>query len=714
MVDVTRHGGLPSVARAKEGGTKITKASKTTKKTQWAFFVVFVALVPLPWRVSPQAQQTAAVTLGAQGQQPTPPATQAQQRPVFRGGTHFVRVDAYPLKDGKIVEGLQAEDFEVLEDGKPQKIESFDFLRFDGFTPDAVRKDPQSQREGFDMAADPRYRVFVVYVDLAASTSPGAVVPNEDLPRIRQPLVNFLDRIMGDRDLFGFLTSRNSVKDLVLAQKTTVTVAAALDLWRAKVIDRDESDELLDGCFPLDPGLNELLKAIRRIDQSYETLEMLVMQLGSIRQERKSVVLVSNVLTRARIPLKLMNAVGGQMPKAGITTGGRVGIGNREWPGAANEVGCTSEVQRLAGMDFDLRYSELLRRAKSENVAFYPITPAGLQAPVTQEGMDYVKQTTDDLILLANETEGVAIVNTNDLNAGFRRIADDLAAYYVLGYYTTNTKFDGGLRNIKVRYKSNGGAIRARRQYRAPTEAEIAAMASGVGVTSAAAPGGPPPPSVYETALVALERASRPFAVYPSSAGKQLTVVTELSTASILAGKWKDGADVEIVATAADGASLASARGKLEPGAFSASVQLPALTARPARLTVRLRGGATPAADDWILMGPAGGLLIGDAVAFRTGPRAPTRPVATFEFARNERIRAEWPVLAPLDRREVRLLDRTGKPLPVELPLAEDPATRAVVVEMSLSGLGRGDYLIELTAGAAGVTEKRLLAIRIK
>ena len=35
----------------------------------------------------------------AAAQQQDPPPTQAQQRPVFRGGTHFVRVDAYPLKD---------------------------------------------------------------------------------------------------------------------------------------------------------------------------------------------------------------------------------------------------------------------------------------------------------------------------------------------------------------------------------------------------------------------------------------------------------------------------------------------------------------------------------------------------------------------------------------------------------------------------------------
>src|SRR6185503_831141 len=99
-----------------------------------------------------------------------PPVTQAQQRPVFRGGTHFVRVDAYPAQDGKIVEGLTAADFEILEDGKPQAIESFDFVKFDSFTPEAARRDPRNPRAGFYLAADPRYRVFVIFVDETVST----------------------------------------------------------------------------------------------------------------------------------------------------------------------------------------------------------------------------------------------------------------------------------------------------------------------------------------------------------------------------------------------------------------------------------------------------------------------------------------------------------------------------------------------------------------
>jgi len=649
----------------------------------------------------------AVVALLGIGQTPQPPPTAAQQRPVFRGGTHFVRVDAYPVQDGKIVENLTPEDFEILEDGKPQQIDSFDFVNFETLTPDAERRDPSSQREGFDKAADPRYRVFVILVDLVFSTSPGPFELNMDLPRIQQPLVNFLKRVLGPRDLFGFLTSRNSVKDLVLGQKSLVIESEVQDLLRSSLIDRDEADQL-DAC---PNGL--MLKGRHRADQTYTALEGLVQQLGSLRQERKNVIFVTNNLTRAQPDRALLDANGGLMPRAGITQG-RITSGERN-PGAiGNDSYCAGEGQRLAMMNFDARYRALLRAARKENVSFYPITPGGLQAAAAGEDIDNLRQATDDLIVLANETDGIAIVGTNDLNGGMKRVADDLAAYYVLGYYTTNTKFDGGVRDIKVRLKTTGKAIRARRQYRAPTQAEIAALASGVRVSSSTASGALPPPSAYETALAALERGSRPFAVYTASAATQLTVVAELSPASILAGTWKEGADVEVVATGADGVSVATARGRIEAGAFSTSMTLPAFTAPPARLAVRLKGGAGPAVDDWIVVGRPTSTLIGDAVAFRTGPRAPTRPVATFEFARNERIRAEWPVLAPLDRRDVRLLDRTGRPLPVELPLAEDPATRNVLVEMSLSGLGRGDYLIELTAGAAGVIEKRLLAIRIK
>jgi len=448
--------------------------------------VVFVIFAPArgPWAVADLTQSTQ-----------LPPPTQAQQRPLFRGGTNFVRVDAYPVENGKIVEGLRPQDFEILEDGKPQTIDSLDFIRFDTLTAEAERRDPVSQQAGFDLAADPRYRVFVVYVDLTFTTSMNGI---ENLPLIQQPLVNFFERVIGPQDLYGLMTTRNSVKDLVLGQKTTVTVGEIKNLLRAKFIERDEADNVLEAC-PWEPPAIAQLKVLYRADASYTNLQNLTVQLGSLRQERKNLVLVTNQLPRwgpnRSFYESLVGSQGGGVPKTGIERGRLTGD-KREIATngrGGNLSGCMSEAGRLALMDFEPRYRELLDEAKRENVSVYAIPPSGLQAPFGLAGIAAMRKAYDDLKLLANETDGLAVPDTNDLNAGFRRIADDLAAYYVLGYYTTNTKFDGGIRKITVKLK--GKSIRARRQYRAPTKAEIAALtqrSSAAPASGAAAASGPP------------------------------------------------------------------------------------------------------------------------------------------------------------------------------------------------------------------------------
>ena len=58
-------------------------------------------------------------------------------------------------------------------------------------------------------------------------------------------------------------------------------------------------------------------------------------------------------------------------------------------------------------------------------------------------------------------------MNSNDLKKQMRRIADDLTSYYLIGYYSTNSKLDGKFRSIKVRSKRPGIEVRARRGYSA-------------------------------------------------------------------------------------------------------------------------------------------------------------------------------------------------------------------------------------------------------
>ena len=97
-------------------------------------------------------------------------------------------------------------------------------------------------------------------------------------------------------------------------------------------------------------------------------------------------------------------------------------------------------------MAFAARFRGVLRGARQANVAFYPISPAGLQGmPFFERGgidMDaYHAQTmrADSLRSLASETDGIAIVDTNDLAGGMRRIANDIRAYSCSAT-TTNTR----------------------------------------------------------------------------------------------------------------------------------------------------------------------------------------------------------------------------------------------------------------------------------
>ena len=87
------------------------------------------------------------------------------------------------------------------------------------------------------------------------------------------------------------------------------------------------------------------------------------------------------------------------------------------------------------------------------------------------------KRRTESLQLLALNTDGLALLDSNDLRKQIRRAADDLTSYYLMAYYSTNSKLDGRFRSIKVRSKRPGIEIRARRGYSAATPAEVAARA---------------------------------------------------------------------------------------------------------------------------------------------------------------------------------------------------------------------------------------------
>jgi VWFA-related protein len=135
---------------------------------------------------------------------------------------------------------------------------------------------------------------------------------------------------------------------------------------------------------------------------------------------------------------------------------------------------------------------DLYRTANQSNVAVYPVDPRGL-------GMGRGRGAEDWLRVLADETDGRAIVNTNDLRGGLSRVLDDAGGYYLLGYSSPHGD-DGKFHTITVRTTRPQVSVRARKGYWALT----AAQAEQVRATPTAVP------QPVQDALNALADALRP------------------------------------------------------------------------------------------------------------------------------------------------------------------------------------------------------------
>ncbi|HET9360133.1 MAG TPA: hypothetical protein VFO58_10290, partial [Vicinamibacterales bacterium] len=116
----------------------------------------------LRWRFLAVAGVSAACAVVAVAQQAPP---QDQPRPTFRTEANYIRVDAYATtRDGAAIGDLRQEEFRLLEDGAPQKIDSFSPVVIQAGGAPTTRTDPRSPEESAQAAAEPGARVFVIFL----------------------------------------------------------------------------------------------------------------------------------------------------------------------------------------------------------------------------------------------------------------------------------------------------------------------------------------------------------------------------------------------------------------------------------------------------------------------------------------------------------------------------------------------------------------------
>jgi VWFA-related protein len=686
----------------------------------------------------------AAVSLSAQQPASDPPPTvqtdQREQPPTFRTEANYVRVDVYPTRDGRPIQDLRAEDFELLENGVRQDISAFEHVLITPAGPQALRRDPGSVREAEQQVGSGRARVFVVFLDVPHVAVEGGA-------HIREPLIRLMDRVMGEDDLIAFMTPDMSPTQVTFGRKTEVAAAMLREGWtwghRHSIRDMDEVERNYQLCFPSRPGEGrmspeaQMMIARRRERMVLDALHGLANYLGGLREERKAILAITEgwVLYRpdSRVSMVRQDPLTGKYervpdkPPIIVDEHGTLRIDgpDRTRPGAPSQNACDRDRMQLAMIDNDQYFRDLLEVANRNNASFYPIDPRGLAVfdypigPDSPPGIVVdqasLRQRLDVLRTLADNTDGMAVLNSNDLDAGLRRIADDLTSYYLLGYYSSNAKLDGTYRRITVRVRQPGVQVRARRGYRAATEEEVRA--------ARAADAAPVPDSVRtaSSALAALARV-RPdqrFSIHavPMRA-PGADAVTSVWVIGEIVGPLQELAGGGTVSIELSGSASLTESVTIDPGQRTFLVKLPAAAGEAVDVRARLtpaRGSDPPLSETARVELDDGSLR---PLLYRRGPSTGNRvlPAGDFRFSRTERLRLELPLTAGATPGTGRLLDRNAQPLQVPVQIAErtdDEGQRWLTADVTLAPLAPGDYLVEVTYEAGTSGHQVLTALRV-
>jgi VWFA-related protein len=664
---------------------------------------------------------------------------QEPELPRFRAGANLVRVDAYVSKDDVAIEDLTAADFALYEDDKLQTVEDFQLVKARPPIPQTERHNPTNVR---DMQQDTQdaARVFTLFFDRFFVSLSGSY-------HARKPIVETLDRVIGQDDLVGAMTPEMPVSAITYSRKTTSIENAITRTWNWGQRDgiQETPQELsIRQCYPDNGdsrGLAGRMIARLREQQTINALEALVTHLEGLRPERKFVMVFTEGWQLFGPDESLARAIEGRMPATDPVgtdprTGGLFRPGAQDpTTGFQNFEACDRLRTMLAYIDHDIDFRELLQRANRANVSFYPIDARGLivfDTPIeagVPPSLDaaLLRDRHDDLRMMADQTDGRAVLDVGDVAGEMRKIFADVGSYYLLSYYSTNTKLDGRFRRVRVEVKRDEADVRARPGYLAPTEAE--ARAAGAALTSAAGKYIPPPTVTRALDALAPARGNLPVRIQAAGAPGTIRAVVELDPATAKRPEWLSGGTLKVtfeperaIGTSATAAAptvtlaiepgqrsipIEGAGQPLAAGRYSVRAEL---LARNSRLPIQVTTFAT-VPDENVAVGTA-------ALALRRGPSTGLAymPTADPRFRRTERLRIEVPVAGGEFAGAGRLLTREGMPLEVVVNYstrAAENGQQLGVAEAVLAPLAAGEYVLELSLSKDGKTELVAYGFRI-
>jgi len=341
-------------------------------------------------------------------------------------------------KAGRPIADLKKEDFQLLEDGVPQKITVFDRqdLSTEPLAPMSFAQRPQTIEERAAAASpgtsvnqqvqrDPKRfqdrRLIGLFFDMTS------MQPLEQA-RAQEAAVKWIQSQMTAADLVGIMTFGSKFKmvqeftddrDLLIQTVKGLTLGDSSDLQGLAATAADEGDD--SGSFVADQTEFNIFNTDRKLTALEDAARKL-----SIYPEKKALIYFSS---------------------------------------GVNKTGIENQSQLKATVNAAVR----------SNVSFYPVDARGLvaEAPggdasvasprgtgiLTGTSQSGRRATFNDsqetLSTLASDTGGKALLDSNDLTLGIRQAQEDIGSYYIIGYYSSNMATDGKYRRVQIKLASN-------------------------------------------------------------------------------------------------------------------------------------------------------------------------------------------------------------------------------------------------------------------
>jgi VWFA-related protein len=404
--------------------------------------------------------------------QQTPAVPAGGQRPTFSVQVDLVTQDVLVRDDnGRFVPDLNKDEFQIYEDGVLQDIASMTVVH-GGRVSTPLQAPQQAPPEGLILpqkrqSNDVSGRIFLFFVDDLHMQFHNTVRVRELFKKIERELVH-------DGDMFGMVSSGPS----------SILVDMTYDRARLEEAINKISGDGLKPSEIIQSNFGGSLTELRyRANVAFMTVMDTLANLEKVHDRRKAVVYVSdgydfNPFPEARLGLMdpsspfLQNV--GQRDLNMIRAG--LGIDNQsvDTTAAAQDPLVQEMLRREEFSDADLamEMAELTRAANRANATIYTIDPRGLVGqPDLDEQVDptqwrsYIQKSQDTLRTLADDTGGIAIVNSNDFDKGIKRIDADSSDYYVLGFYSKNPDPTKRRRKIEIKVTRPGVSAFSRQEY---------------------------------------------------------------------------------------------------------------------------------------------------------------------------------------------------------------------------------------------------------